>query len=159
MGTYRGGSQPTQPWNNGAPIPSPDEVNPQGIPHGPLDWPSSKGKTWGAGDGESMLAKVLPCSQVPSKFKYPTEQYYCDHVSEGASATTADEAYAFWKTVKSVWPPTKECKDDVATLNKILGGQGSPTKFGNCKDAFAALNSTYDNFNCDIIVSGQHQIR
>merc|ERR1712232_468098 len=86
------------------------------------------------------------------------EQYYCDHVSTGATKTTADEAYAFWKTVTSVWLPTKECKDDVAALNKILGGQGSPTKFGNCKDAFAALNSTYDNFNCDIIVSGQHQI-
>lgn len=153
--TYRGGSQPTTPWNNDAPIPSPFEVNPQGIPHGPLQWPSSKGKTWGAGDGESMLAKVVPCSQVPDKFKHPKEQYYCDHVSKGAPQTTADEAYTFWKTVNSAWPPTKQCKDDVVTLNQVLGG----AKFASCKDAFVALNETYDNFNCDIIVSGRHQLR
>jgi len=80
-------------------------------------------------------------------------------ISKSATKTTADEAYAFWKTVKSAWPPTTQCKDDVATLNKILGGLGSPTKFANCKDGFAALNATYENFNCDIIVGGRHQIR
>merc|ERR1719399_2365584 len=71
--TYRGGSPSSEPyvWNGGAPIPPPSEIDHDDVPHGPFDWPASRGRNWGAGDGASMLAKVLPCSQVPAKFQYP----------------------------------------------------------------------------------------
>lgn len=146
-------------WNGGAPLPPPSEIDHDHVPHGPLDWPASRGAGWGAGDGASMLAKVLPCSQVPAKFQYPEEQYYCDHMSEGASQTTADEAYAFWKNLESSWPPTKECADNVTRLNEVLGSIGIPTRFDDCASAIKSLNSMIGNFNCDAIVPGRYMFR
>ena len=149
--TYRGGSEPYGRWT-GPPIP-PTEINPPGVPHGPVVWPASKGKSFNAGPGAAMLAKVVPCAQVPTKFREPTEQFFCDHVSKGANRTTADEAYAYWREAVSVWPPTKPCTDDVDALNAVLKAytNGTAPTFKTCADAKSKLAAAITNFNCDAV--------
>lgn len=149
--TYRGGTAPFGKWD-GPPTP-PTEIDPIGMPHGPTEWPASSGRSFDAGPGAAMLAKVLPCSKVPAKFTKPTEQYFCDHVSEGAARTTADEAYTHWKDAVSMWPPTMGCVDDVAALNELFQSYTNSTApiFSDCDDAFSQLSAAIPNFDCDAV--------
>ena len=149
--TYRGGSKPFGTWA-GKPTP-PTDIDPEGMPHGPTQWPASQGKQFNAGPGAAMLAKVVPCAEVASKFQNPPEQFYCDHVSHGSNQTTADEAYELWNQASSVWPPTKPCTDDVAALNAVfkLYTNGTAPAFSDCVDAHAHLTAAIPNFDCDAV--------
>jgi len=120
-------------------MPEPNELNPPAMPQGPK-FPISKESSWG--DGANMIAKVLKCSDLPAKFAYNEENYYTDHMpSSAAEVSTADEAYAVWKSLKGVWPPTKQCVDDVASLNKVLH-----SSFANCNEAYSTLQKYVDGF-------------
>merc|ERR1711977_380054 len=98
-----------------------------------------------------MLAKVVPCSKVAEKFRKPTEQFFCDHVSKGSNRTTADEAYGYWKDAVSVWPPTKACTDDIDALNYVfkIYTNGTAPKFKDCADAKSKLSVAIKNFDCN----------
>merc|ERR1711933_15914 len=101
-------TSPARPWNGS--MPKPGELNPSNMPSGPV-WPVSKGKFWGF----PKIAKVVKCSDIPSKFRYNTEEsFYCEHLPNNtAKVSSADEAYAVWKSLPSLWPPTKPCADDL----------------------------------------------
>merc|ERR1712187_851010 len=78
------------------------------------------GIAWGYSPGLKMLAKVVPCSKIPAEYAYPTKNFYCEHMQQGATKTSADQNYDAWKKLVSVWPPTTQCIDDVAKLNAML---------------------------------------
>lgn len=142
--TFGGGSRPAI-WNTS--VPGVGDVDPAGMPHGG-PWPTSQGRYWGSAPGQQMIAKAVPCSQIPDKFRYSSELLYCDHVAEGASISTPDEGYAVWESLVSVWPPTKPCSDNVSALNAALQNMGM-SAVQNCNDGMQAMKESVPNFNCD----------
>lgn len=141
---FGGGSRPAL-WNNS--VPAPGDVEPAGMPHGD-PWPTSQGQYWGVAPGGQMTAKVVPCSKIPEKFRYSAELLYCDHVAEGAAVSTPDEGYFAWESLVGVWPPTKQCSDDVEALNAVLK-QFGVVPVEDCKGGLQALKQKVPNFNCD----------
>lgn len=138
------GTVAARPWNGS--IPKPGEISPTNYPHAP--WTSSKDAFW----GEAKKAKVLRCSDIPAKFVYNTQDlYYCDHMPNATShISSADEAYAAWKSMKSLWPPSKPCADDQAALDAALQAIKIPQLVGsNCSVVLPFLQKTLTNFNCD----------
>lgn len=152
---YGAGSKATSPWNNNGSEPKPGDTNPPGMPQ-KSPWPSAKSGGWGLSPGLKMMAKVVPCSKIPARYMYPTEVFYCEHLAEGAAQTSSDESYDAWRTLTSLWPPTKQCVDDVAGLNKLLLFLALPLRIPpwhlpvkDCADAKSKLASDVPNFGCD----------
>lgn len=141
--------KPTAPWNGGGPAPKQGNANPPGMPQGP-SWPVSKGVMWGRSPGTAMIGKVVPCSQIPAKYKYNRDLYYCDRLDAGEEVSKADTAYSVWKGLVSIWPPTKPCVDDVAALTSQLQKVAPsilPVK--SCTEAKSKLEQSVPNFGCD----------
>ncbi len=146
------GSAKARSWNGS--MPRPGEISPPSMPQGP-HWPISQFSSWGS----PKIAKVVQCADVPQKFRYHTQNYYCDHMppkeesdSSGttASVSSVDEAYAVWTNLKGVWPPTKPCEDDQASLDKVLTQLKMSQLVGqNCSVVFPQLKTYLPNFDCD----------
>merc|ERR1712070_1120552 len=66
-----------------------------------------------------------------------------------SSISSVDEAYVAWKSLKGVWPPTKECVDDLPALSKVLSQIAPPLVGSNCSTAYLALQQFLPNFDCD----------
>jgi hypothetical protein len=126
-------------------MPKPGEINPINMPEGGK-WPVSQGIGWGS----AKIAKVVKCSDIPKKLFYNKELFYCDHMPNSTSAVSSvDEAYAVWRSLTGVWPPTKPCQDDQKALDGVLK-QIAPTLEGaNCSAAFATLQQYLPGFGCD----------
>jgi len=152
---YGAGSQPTQPWNNNGSLPTPGDLDPPGMPQG-APYPSSKGVAWGLSPGLKMLAKVVPCASIPAEYLYPSELFFCEHLRPGENTTSADHGYEMWRSLESVWPPTKPCEDDVPKLNAILKELWLPLgippwdlPLKSCAEAKNKLGSLVPNWGCD----------
>jgi len=147
------GGAARRPWQSAAkfdgPAPTPGDIFPGGIPK-TAPWPVSLGNFWGAqGAGQGFVAKVFPCSKLPAKFLHPQHNYHCAHIPNGSSQSTADEGYALWKSIQSSWPPTKPCKDDVATLNSLLNKTIGAPPVADCQAGLTLLAERVPNFDCD----------
>lgn len=160
-------------------MPATGQVDPPGMPDGAGGWPRSEYTGWGT----AKVAKVVRCADIPARYKYNTAEantnYACDHIEEragdaagngngagyaadsdgagsgiAANITTADAAYAVWRSLPGAWPPTKECADDPAALDALLTsiGLGAPplnlTGRG-CAAVLPALRAALPNFGCD----------
>lgn len=126
-------------------MPKPGEINSSAMPQPGDPYPVSKGAGWGA----PKIAKVVKCSSIPPKYTTGA-LYYCDSVPNASAAVSnIDEAYAVWSSLTGVWPPTKPCIDDTATLGRWLQ-QHIPTLAGaNCTVAFSRMQTAMPNFDCD----------
>lgn len=136
--------QSARPWTGA--MPRAGEIGPSSMPRGPL-WPISKDTYWGA----PKIAKVVKCSDIPSKYLYPEEPFICDHMPDAsAHVSPVDEGYAVWKSLQSVFPPTKPCADDLDGLNRLLK-QVAPglLPVANCSEAYPKLQAAIPNFDCD----------
>lgn len=138
------GTSPGRPWTGS--MPKPGELNPSSMPTGPA-WPGSKDTYWGS----PKIAKVVKCSDIPAKFNYNTEDlYYCDRIPNATSkVSSVDEAYAVWKSLKGVWPPTKPCADDLVALKQWLTKIAPTLSDSNCSEAYATLQKYMPNFDCE----------
>lgn len=127
-------------------MPKPGEMNPPTMPQGP-QWVMSKDFAWGS----PKISKVVKCSDIPSKFRYNTQElYYCDHMpSPTAKMSSVDEAYAAWRALDGLWPPTKPCEDDLEALTQTLRKIAPPLAGSNCSVAYARLQQFLPNFDCD----------
>ena len=143
--THLEGTSSGKPWAGD--MPKPGEISPPAMPTGTdPGWPASQGAYWGC----PKIAKVVQCSDIPAKFRYHKENYYCDHVADGSSVSSVDEAYAAWKGLQGVWPPTKQCKDDQDALDKVLTQLHlSPLVGQPCSVVFPQLQKILPNFDCD----------
>jgi rubredoxin len=138
------GTASARPWSGA--MPEPGEIRPSSYPQYP--WTASKDAFW----GEAKKAKVVRCSDIPEKFLYNTEDlYYCEHMPNATSdISSADEAYAIWRSMTSLWPPTKPCADDQAALDAALQALKMPELVGsNCSVVFPLLQSWFPNFDCN----------
>jgi len=116
------------------------------MPNAP--WVSSKAVGWGA----PKVAKVVRCSDIPKRFLYNMQDtFYCDsrpHAS--ATISNVDEAYAVWRGIEGVWPPTKPCKDDQTALDQLLTKIKIPQLVGsNCSIVYPVLQKFLPGFDCD----------
>jgi rubredoxin len=133
------------PWKGA--MPKQGEISPGAMPKVGT-FPSSKGVGWGS----PKIAKVVKCSDIPSKFAYNTELFYCDHMpsaTTSATVSSVDEAYAVWRSLVGVWPPTKPCVDDAKALDRVINTIAPQLKGANCSVVFAALQVGLPNFDCD----------
>lgn len=131
------------PWNGS--MPKPGELNPSNMPQGPK-WPVAENPGWGS----PKIAKVVKCADIPSKFKYHKKQFYCDSMSSPtAEMSDANEAYAVWRSLEGVWPPTKPCKDDLEALDELLKKTVPWLVGSNCSVAYGAVQKLMPNFDCD----------
>ena len=129
------GTSPGRPWNGTADMPG--ELMPPGMPQSP--WPASEAAGWGS----PKITKVVRCSDIPAHIAYNTEELFaCDHLPNATSAiSSVDEAYAVWRSLKGIWPPTKACADDQTALDSVLTQQlPIPQLVGsNCSVVYGAL--------------------
>jgi rubredoxin len=138
------GTVPAYAWTGA--MPEPGELNPSAMPK-PGAFPSSLGAGWGS----PKIAKVVKCSDIPSKFIYNTDElFYCDHMpNTTSSVSSVDEAYGIWKALTGVWPPTKPCADDLKALDDALKVIAPTLAGSNCSVAYSALQAGLPNFDCD----------
>jgi rubredoxin len=140
---HTAGTTAARGWTD--PMPTPGEIDPSTMPHG--SYPASKGLGWGC----PKIAKVVRCADIPPKFVYSTELFSCDSMPQDGTTTISavDEAYAAWRSLAGLWPPTKPCKDDQAALDAVLTQVMPPLVGANCSVAYAALQKYLPNFDCD----------
>ena len=97
----------------------------------------------------------MQCADIPPQFVYNTEDlFYCEHLNAtgppgDAPASSVDIAYAAWKSLTGVWPPTKPCEDNLMALDQVLQKVAPPLAGANCSVAFPALQQLLPNFDCD----------
>merc|ERR1712196_625589 len=129
---HTAGTTSSFPWNGT--MPKPGELNPARMPTGEPGWPMSKDMYWGS----PKIGKVVRCSDIPKKFRYNTDTlYYCDRMpNETSTISSVDEAYATWRSLVGIWPPTKTCKNDQAALDEVLATIAPPLVGSNCSVAF-----------------------
>ena len=146
--THIPGTEAARPWSG--PMPKPGELNPSSMPSGPT-FPASQLPGWGS----PKIAKVVQCADIPPQFVYNTEDlFYCEHLNAtgppgDAPASSVDIAYAAWKSLTGVWPPTKPCEDNLLALDQVLQKVAPPLAGANCSVAFPALQQLLPNFDCD----------
>merc|ERR1711988_2032499 len=86
---------------------------------------------------------------------YNTEDlFYCEHLNAtgppgDVPVSSVDVAYAAWKSLTGVWPPTKPCEDNLLALDQVLQKVAPPLAGANCSVAFPALQQLLPNFDCD----------
>jgi len=139
------GTSKARAWSG--PLPQPGETSPSGMP-AMGDLPGSSAAGWGA----PKIAKVVPCDSIPAKYRYQkTDRYYCDSMpNASATSTNVDEAYEVWRSLQGAWPPTKPCKDDMASLAKVLTEIKIPQLLGqNCTVVYDTLIKVLPGFDCD----------
>jgi hypothetical protein len=101
----------------------------------------------------SLIAKVLPCSQIPSKYLYSKELYYCDRVEEGSDVSDMNEAYGVWKSLTSIFPPTSPCRENQTKLEEMVRYMApSALPVRDCMDAKTKLEKIIPNYGCDTAV-------
>jgi len=140
------GTTSARPWNGT--MPRPGTIDPPNMPNGWTEWPVSKDPGWGA----PKIAKVVRCADVPDNLNYNLKTlYYCDHMpSPTANVSSIDQAYAVWRSLSGVWPPTKPCKDDQTALDQLLTSiKIQPLVGQNCSVVFPVLQQLLPNFDCD----------
>lgn len=144
--THIPGTQAARPWSGA--MPKPGELDPSSMPPGP-SFPASLLPGWGS----PKIAKVVQCADIPSQFRYTKELYYCDHLPSGngtgGAVSSVDLAYASWKSLAGLWPPTKPCSDDLESLDQVLQKINPALVGTNCSVAFPALQQLMPNFDCD----------
>lgn len=143
------GTTAAHAWNGT--LPQPGEIFPDNMPNpwgNPASWPVSKDAGWGC----PKIAKVVHCSDIPTKFVYNTDTLYkCDHMpSPDAAVSSVDEAYFAWRSLTGVWPPTKPCEDDQAALDAALTKLRMDAMVGhNCSTVYPFMQQYLPNFDCD----------
>ena len=151
--THVPGTAAARPWSGA--MPKAGEINPSAMPPGP-SFPASQLPGWGS----PKIAKVVQCADIPPRFRYADELYFCDHLNGGGggggggngtagAVSSVDEAYAAWRSLPSLWPPTKPCQDDLAALGRMLQKIYPPLVGGNCSASLPALQQILPNFDCD----------
>lgn len=69
--------------------------------------------------------------------------------STTAPVSSVDEAYAAWRSLTGLWPPTKPCADNLAALNATMAKLAPPLMGADCQTVFGALSQALPNWDCD----------